>query len=149
MYNKTLEISKSGNILVKVIIDDDTRVTRAEIQYLDFFDFPVFTACGKARWNPIDNYDPEIGKGIALGRAWAKYGKKLAAHYEKQAVSVGEARANTKRQRAILELGEVFYAGEEHIKQSIKAQAHAKDGDEEWEVSSGEKVKVESVPPTK
>lgn len=110
MANRAVEISRTNNIQTKIIIDEDSRDTTAEVAYLDLFNDKLVIGRGKARWNPIDFFDPQIGKGIALGRALAKFGKNYAKFWQTQSGSIGEHKAAIKANCEVQELGEVYYA---------------------------------------
>jgi len=107
--NKIIEIVRTSGIEIKTIIDQITRVTNVEVRNFDEYGDTLLFGRGKARWNSIDYYDPEIGKQLALGRALQKYGRKLANLAEKQSCSPGEYKARQKRERIVQEFGEVFY----------------------------------------
>lgn len=98
MQNKTFEISTYGNMEVRVTLGQDN-VTRAEVRSFDYLGDILVFGRGSARWNPIDHFDPEIGRQVALGRALSKYGKKLALFWEKQAVTKGEHKRLLKQER--------------------------------------------------
>jgi hypothetical protein len=103
-----LKITKSNRFEIKTFLGED-RTTNAEVKAVDLFGDTLVIGRGKARWNPIDAFDPEIGEGVATGRALAKFGKNLARFWEKQSSSIGEVKAARKRQQLIQELGEVNY----------------------------------------
>lgn len=105
MQNRSVEISRSGNLQIKVILGHDN-VTYAEVKSVDLFGDTLIVGRGKARWNPIDHFNPEIGKQIALGRALEKFGRKNAAHWERQAISPGEYRFRLKREKGLVQIAE-------------------------------------------
>lgn len=107
--NRTIKVAQQGNFRIKTILDENTRVTTCEVASVDLFGDRLVIGRGKARWNPIDFFDAEIGEGIALGRAMAKFGKNLATFWQAQSGSVGEHNRRLKEQREIQEIGEVFY----------------------------------------
>jgi len=90
-----IEIARTDFMEVKVVLDQDN-ITYAEVKNFDTVGDPVVIGRGKARWNPIDHFDPEIGHQIALGRALEKFGRKLAAYNERLAVSEGQHKRNIK-----------------------------------------------------
>lgn len=109
MKNNTIKIESIGNTRVKTILDEQTRITTVEINQLDEYGEILVFARGKAKWNPIDYFDPAIGEMIALGRAMSKYGRKLAAWGESQSCSRGEQRRRERIDRETREFGKIFY----------------------------------------
>src|ERR1051325_10028252 len=106
---KQIETSRDDKQEIKVILDEATRTTKAQISLLNEYGDHILTSRGKARWNPIDYFDPEIGKTLALGRAMEKYGRKLSNLAKQRSCSPGEYKARQKRERIVQEFGEVFY----------------------------------------
>lgn len=121
MTQRSVNIERMGHTTLKTVVDHETRETTVRIDLVDDLGGFVVEATGKAKWNPVDHFDPDIGVGIATGRALVKYGRKLTNYWKAQSGSEGEYRAQRRREQRLLQLGDITLAQIEHHEAIEKA----------------------------